>query len=70
VTTFDFRFILHLMKSILGISQDSQKGAKYLHIECLKETRETRWYLVVSEVSSICGKNEIDIPKMYAVFVS
>ena len=52
------------------IISTTQKGAKYLHIECLQETRETRWYLLVSEVSSICDKNEIDIPKMYAVFVS
>lgn len=48
----------------------TQKGVKYLYMECLQEARETRWYLLVSEVSSICDKNEIDIPKMYDVFVS
>ncbi|PIA27349.1 hypothetical protein AQUCO_07900003v1 [Aquilegia coerulea] len=79
--SFEFCFILHLMRNLLGIINDLSKALqrKDQNIvnalalvkvckERLQQMREGGWDSLFVDVSSFCGKHGIDVPQMEAKF--
>ena len=75
--TFEFVFDLHLMKGVLGISnelsqalerkdQDIVNAMKLVDIskQRLQVMRDDGWNTLLEEVSAFCAKNNIDVPDM------
>nr|XP_023896645.1 uncharacterized protein LOC112008552 [Quercus suber] len=75
--TFEFVFDLHLMKGVLGISnelsqalqrkdQDIVNAMKLVDIskQFLRVMRDDGWNTLLEEVSAFCAKNNIDVPDM------
>ncbi|KAL4605598.1 hypothetical protein ACB092_09G041100 [Castanea dentata] len=75
--TFEFVFDLHLMKGVLGISnelsqalqrkdQDIVNAMKLVDIskQRLQVMRDDGWNSLLEEVSAFCEKNNIDVPDM------
>ena len=75
--TFESMFDLHLMKGVLGISnelsqalqrkdQDIVNAMKLVDIskQHLKVMRDDGWNSLLEEVSAFCAKNNIDVPDM------
>jgi hypothetical protein len=75
--TFDFAFNLHLMKNVLGITnelsqalqrkdQDILNAMKLVEISKLRlqAMREDGWNSLFEEVSKFCAKNNIVVPNM------
>ena len=75
--TFEFVFDLHLMKGVLGISnelsqalqrkdQDIVNSMKLVDIskQRLQVMRDDGWNSLLEEVSTFCAKNNIDVPDM------
>ncbi|XP_058765571.1 uncharacterized protein LOC131639082 [Vicia villosa] len=72
--SFDFIFILHLMKEIMGITnmlyqalqQQSQDATNVMYLVCttktlIQELREIGWDELFASVMSFCGKHDIEI---------
>ncbi|KAJ9174848.1 hypothetical protein P3X46_013449 [Hevea brasiliensis] len=83
ITSFEFVFILHLMKEILEITDDlcqalQRKSQDVLNAMCLVSTtkmliqkmRESGWDSLLESVKLFCKKHEIDIPNMNAHYNS
>lgn len=81
VTSFEFVFILHLMKEIMGITNDlcqalqkkNQDILNAMHLVSdtkvlLQNFRETGWKSLLEEVVSFCSKLEIDVPDLAAPY--
>ena len=81
--TFDFAFTLHLMKNILGITnelsqalqrkdQDIINAMTLVHIskKRLQALRDSGWESLLNEVSLFCKSHDIDIPDMEEIFLS
>ena len=81
--SFDFIFSLHLMRSLLGITDELSKAlqrkdqdivnAMSLVKVCkqrLQMIRDTRWDSFFEQVSNFCGKYEIIVPNMEDTFVT
>ena len=81
--SFDFVFSLHLMKSILGITNDLSQALqrKYQDIEnamrlvqvskqWLQLMRDNGWSSVMDGVCTFCGKHNIDVPNMDDMYVA
>jgi hypothetical protein len=75
--TFDFAFNLHLMRNVLGITnelsqalqrkdQDILNAMKLVEISKLRlqAMREDGWNSLFEEVSKFCAKNNIVVPNM------
>ncbi|XP_058734040.1 uncharacterized protein LOC131605734 [Vicia villosa] len=75
--SFDFIFILHLMKEIMGITnilcqalqQQSQDVVNVMHLVCstktlIQELREIGWDELFATVKSFCEKHDIEIPDL------
>ena len=80
--SFEFVFNLHLMRYVLGItdnlSQALQRkdqdimnamGLVRASKQCLQEMRDNGWSSLFDEVCSFCGKYHIDIPIMENVYI-
>ena len=80
--TFEFVFILHMMKSILGITNDLSQALQrkdqdivnamaYVRVSKsrLQMMRENGWEFLLGTVSLFCGRHDIDIPNMEDLFV-
>ncbi|XP_022850561.1 zinc finger MYM-type protein 1-like [Olea europaea var. sylvestris] len=80
--SFEFVFNLHLMRTILGISNELSMAlqrkdqdivnAMSLVTVCkqrLQEMRDNEWDSFLDEVISFCQKHNIDVPDMDSVFV-
>ncbi|KAJ7959595.1 Zinc finger MYM-type protein 1 [Quillaja saponaria] len=80
--SFEFVFILHLMKEVLGIthhlcqalqrkSQDILNAMSLVSStkRLLQELREIGWEILLEEVESFCKDNDIAIPDMNAPFL-
>ena len=83
IQSFDFVFTLHLMKAILGITNELSKAlqrrdqdivnAMVLEKICkhrLQMMRDEGWQIFYDEVSSFCEKNKIDVPNMDDIFIA
>ncbi|XP_050139329.1 uncharacterized protein LOC126615543 [Malus sylvestris] len=83
IQSFNFIFGLHLMKKVLGITNDLSQAlqkkdqdivnAMNLVNICkgrLQRMRENGWESLFDEVSSFCDKNRIKIPSMDGIFTS
>ncbi|XP_027071787.2 uncharacterized protein [Coffea arabica] len=81
--SFEFAFILHLMKKIMGITnalsealqrkdQDivNAMGLVKVSKQQLQATREDGWDFLLDEVCLFCEKHEIIIPKMDEMFIT
>lgn len=81
--SFDFIFILHLMRRILGITNDLSKALQRsdqditnamtlvkVSKQLLQTMRDDEWGLLITDVSSFCTKNIITIPNMEDKFVA
>ena len=81
--SFDFVFNLHLMKDILGITnelsqalqrndQDIVNAMKLVGVckQRLEIMRKNGWNSLLSEVSKFCLKHDIDVPNMDDMFLS
>ncbi|XP_078166184.1 uncharacterized protein LOC144560818 [Carex rostrata] len=79
---FDFVFLLHLMKNVLGITnelclalqrkdQDIENEMALVKVakDRLQAMRDDGWTCLLDEVSSFCTKHEINIPNMENRFV-
>jgi len=79
---FDFIFLLHLMKEVLGITnelslalqrkdQDIENAMSLIKVakDCLQAMRDDGWSCLFEEVSSFCMKHNINIPNMEDRFV-
>ncbi|CAO2831922.1 unnamed protein product [Amaranthus hypochondriacus] len=77
IQTFDFAFMIHLMKLVLGISnglslslqrrdQDVVNAMSLLGTtkKRYQKTRDEGWESLMNEVESFCVKRDIDIPRM------
>ncbi|XP_062075933.1 uncharacterized protein LOC133780069 [Humulus lupulus] len=75
--SFDFIFSLHLMRTILGVTNELSRALQredqdILNAMCLvkickqqlQNMRENGWDYLLDKVSSFCKKNDINIPKM------
>jgi hypothetical protein len=82
ITSFQFIFILHLMKEIIGITdglcqhlqQKSQDILTAVHLvdntkKLIQKLRDEDWDRLLEEVVSFCKKFEIDIPDLGARYV-
>ena len=80
---FDFAFTLHLMKNVLGISnelsqalqrkdQDIINAMNLVNITKLRlqTMRDNGWESLLQEVNSFCVKHFINIPNMEDIFFS
>ncbi|XP_022877495.1 zinc finger MYM-type protein 1-like isoform X2 [Olea europaea var. sylvestris] len=80
--SFDFAFSLHLMRTILGISNELSKAlqrndedivnAISLVKVCkqqLQVMRENGWDSLLEQVCSFCQKHDIDVPNMDGTFI-
>ena len=83
IQSFEFVFNLHLMRYILGVSnelsqtlqrkdQDLVNAMKLVRMskERLQIIRETGWSFLLDEVSTFCGINEIVVSNMDDIFVA
>ncbi|KAJ9184888.1 hypothetical protein P3X46_004573 [Hevea brasiliensis] len=72
ITSFEFVFILHLMKEILEITDDLCKPYSIISkIKMLiQKMRESGWDSLLESVKLFCEKHEIDIPNMNAHYNS
>lgn len=81
MTSFEFVFVSHLMKEILGITnmlyqalqQQSQEILNTMQLvsstkALLKNMRESDWNTLFEDVKLFCKENLIDIPNMSASF--
>ncbi|XP_058733899.1 uncharacterized protein LOC131605573 [Vicia villosa] len=75
--SFDFIFILHLMKEIMSVTnmiyqalqQQSQDVVNVMHLVCttktlIQELREDSWDKLFTCVKSFCEKHDIEIPDL------
>ena len=80
--SFDFSFTLHLMKNVLGITNDlslalQRKDQDIVNAmtlvkvskQRLQVMRDDGWETLLNEVSSFCIKHDIPIPGMDDIFV-
>jgi hypothetical protein len=83
IQSFGFVFNLHLMRSLLGVSnelsqalqrkdQDIVNAMKLVRMskERLQIMRENGWSSLLDEVSTFCGINEIVVPNMDDIFLA
>ncbi|XP_062112576.1 uncharacterized protein LOC133823741 [Humulus lupulus] len=81
--TFDFIFSLHLMKALLGITnelskalqrkdQDIVNAMKLVEIckKRLQAMRNHEWDSFLNQVSTFCAKYNVDVPEMDDIFVA
>ena len=81
--TFDFVFTLHMMKTVLGITnelsqalqrkdQDIINAVKLVNIskQRLQSLRDDGWEPLLIEVSLFCTTHDVDIPNMDDMFLS
>ncbi|XP_062118781.1 uncharacterized protein LOC133832456 [Humulus lupulus] len=81
--TFDFIFSLHLMKALLGITnelskalqrkdQDIANALKLVEIckKILQAMRDNEWDSFLNHVSTFCAKYNVDVPDMDDTFVA
>jgi len=81
--SFDFLFILHIMKNIIGIidmlcqavQQKSQDILNVMHLVTTTKTliqklREDGWETLLEEVTSFCKHQDIEVPDIDACFFS
>jgi len=81
--SFDFAFILHLMKNVLGITdvlcqalqQKSQDILNVIYLVATTKTliqklRDDGWETLLEEVTSFCKHQDIEVPDMDACFSS
>ncbi|XP_062080273.1 uncharacterized protein LOC133785028 [Humulus lupulus] len=81
--TFDFIFSLHLMKALLGITnelskalqrkdQDIANAMKLVEIckKRLQAMRDNEWDSFLNQVSTFCAKYNVDVPDMDDTFVA
>ncbi|KAL5752142.1 hypothetical protein ACOSQ2_022649 [Xanthoceras sorbifolium] len=77
ITSFEFAFILHLMKEIMGfadilcqaLQQKSQDISNAMHLVSITKVliqnmREDDWESLLKNVNSFCSRYEIDVPNM------
>ncbi|KAL5774680.1 hypothetical protein ACOSP7_012237 [Xanthoceras sorbifolium] len=77
ITSFEFIFILHLMKEIMGftdilcqaLQQKSQDISNAMHFvsttkALIQNMREDGWESLLKNVNSFCSRYEIDVPNM------
>jgi hypothetical protein len=82
IPSFEFAFALHLMKNILGITnelsialleknQDIVNAMTLVKVskQRLQMMRDDEWESLLIEVSSFCSKHDIPIPNMDEIFV-
>ena len=82
IPSFEFAFALHLMKNILGITnelsivlqeknQDIVTAMTLVKVskQRLQVMRDDEWESLLIEVSSFCSKHDIPIPNMDEIFV-
>lgn len=82
LTSFDFVFILHLMKQIMEITnllckalqQQSQDIVNAMHLvsttkSLLQKLREDGWEPLFESVTSFCTSNAIDIPDLNSQYI-
>ncbi|PIA38189.1 hypothetical protein AQUCO_02800092v1 [Aquilegia coerulea] len=80
--SFEFCFILHLMRNILGITNDLLKALQRKDQDIvnvlalvkvckgrLQQMREGGWDSLFVDVPSFCGKHGIDVPRIEATFI-
>ncbi|XP_028085167.1 uncharacterized protein LOC114286243 [Camellia sinensis] len=83
ITSFEFVFILHLMRDIMGTTNDlcqalqrkSQDILNAMHLASttkalVQKYRENGWIPLLENVQLFCGKYDIDIPDMSARYTS
>ncbi|KAL1321838.1 hypothetical protein AAHE18_14G154900 [Arachis hypogaea] len=83
IQSFEFIFNLHLMKNILGVTnelsqalqrndQDIVNAMALVKVskQRLQTIRDDGWSLLLDEVSLFCDKHNITVPKMDDIFVS
>ncbi|KAH9791681.1 TTF-type domain-containing protein [Citrus sinensis] len=83
MTTFEFVFILHLMKEIMAITDIlcqalQSKSQDILHVmhlvsstkALMQKFRDDGWITLLNQVKSFCKARNIDIPKMNAHYVA
>ena len=81
--SFDFAFILHIMKDVMGITdmlcqalqQKSQDILNAMHLVTTTKTliqklRDDDWETLLEEVTSFCKHQDIEVPDMDACFSS
>jgi glycine cleavage system regulatory protein len=81
--SFDFAFILHIMKDVMGITdvlcqalqQKSQDILNVLHLVTatkilIQKLRDDGWKTLLEEVTSFCKHQDIEVPDMDACFFS
>jgi glycine cleavage system regulatory protein len=81
--SFDFAFILHIMKNVMGITdvlcqalqQKSQDILNVMHLVTTTKTliqklRDDDWETLLEEVTSFCKHQDIEVPDMDACFSS
>ncbi|XP_025685295.1 uncharacterized protein [Arachis hypogaea] len=82
ITSFEFVFVLHLMRNILEVSHDlcqalQQKNQDILNALTLVSTtktliqrmRESSWEAFIKEVILFCEKHEVEVPDMNALHI-
>ncbi|KAK2439264.1 hypothetical protein QL285_023951 [Trifolium repens] len=83
-TTFEFVLILHLMRDIMGITDDlcqalQQQSLDVVNVKhLLRSTKEllqnmrqdNGWDTLLKTVTSFCEKNEIEVPQITAPYVA
>ncbi|XP_059434146.1 uncharacterized protein LOC132167252 [Corylus avellana] len=82
LTSFEFIFILHLMKEIMGITevlcqvlqQKSQDILNAVHLvsiakKLIQKLRDDGWDNLLENIVSFCKKSEIDIPDLSARYI-
>ena len=74
--SFDFAFSLHLMKTLLGITNELSRvlqrkdqdivNAEFSEIvqSTTTDTRDNGWDSFLDQVSNFCGKHDIIVPNM------
>ncbi|XP_058215291.1 uncharacterized protein LOC131326509 [Rhododendron vialii] len=80
---FDFVFNLHLMKSVLGITNDLLQALQrkdqdivnamtqvQVSKQRLQSMRDSGWSSLMDEVSAFCRDNNIDVPSMESLYVA
>jgi glycine cleavage system regulatory protein len=81
--SFDFAFILHIMKNVMGITdvlrqalqQKSQDILNAMHLVTttkisIQKLRDNGWEILLEEVTSFCKYQDIEVPDMDAFFSS
>ncbi|XP_025632189.1 uncharacterized protein [Arachis hypogaea] len=82
ITSFEFVFVLHLMRNILEVSHDlcqalQRKNQDILNALTLVSTtktliqrmRESSWEAFIKEVILFCEKHEVEVPDMNAMHI-